>query len=242
MGTLGGGDEEARDAGCGLTIYAGVTLDTDAGGAPVLRWHGDKATGEHIPAQPSRWTEAAALSLTATSRHDIRPCLLALVRWQSVGELEPCIAYGRRYLGAWLDRTGGRQHPIKVLEAAATDALAIVCAGRMTRRGKRVTVAERARELRIGSDTFNRLRKRMVKVYGWRLAEAVRRFKVAHDDLPPRHARQSKVDGFRNRPFWNPANAIPGPIKQINSFGLPLWRVRGTATAIDDSASRPRAA
>ena len=35
----------------------------------------------------------------ATGLHDVRPRLLALVRWHEWSEMDACIAYGRRYLG-----------------------------------------------------------------------------------------------------------------------------------------------
>lgn len=224
-----------------LPVRACLATATDAAGARRLRWHGDRTIGEHAPVVPSEWRAWAALSLSAAGPLDVRPHLLALVRWQHASELDVCIAYGCAYLAAWCARMGRRTQRADVLRVAAIDALALVYHGRITRGVGRPTVAARAKALHIASDAFGRLRKCMAEVYGWRLQEAMARYAAANDDKPLANG-QYHGNGFSHRTLWRPEHALPGPLQRLHTPISPWSRVRAIASANADAPSSHRAA
>jgi hypothetical protein len=132
--------------------------------------------------------------------YDPRPRLLALVRWQAGGELEQVMAYGANYVRAWA-AMGGRTYAADVLAAAAADALAIVVAGRESRAPRagacvnrqrqpvRVSLAVRAKALRMDVAVYGELRKVALSAYTRRLVEAEARYTVVDDYRPVSNGR-----------------------------------------------------
>lgn len=178
-------------------------------------YHSDKPTGSHIPATGSDWVQSAALSLTATAPHDVRPHLLALMRWETGSAIEPCLAYGRRYLRVWCDRMGQRPRPA-MIEAAVVDGLALVFWGRFKRGtdGNPVsvpTVEERRVELNVDKTRFAEYRALMVKVFKRRLSEAATRYKTVSHYRPIRNC-DYRENGFAGSSLWIEAHNMPSPV------------------------------
>ncbi len=173
-----------------------------------LGWRGDGQQGDHVPPQPSEWARAASLGFLRVSRHDVRPHLLALMRWEVGSAIEPCLSYGRRYLRVWCGRMGQRPRPA-VIEAATVDALALVFWGRC-RRGM-PTIEERRVELHVDKGHYAEYRALMERVFKRRLSEAATRYKTISHYHPALHA-DYRANGFAGSPLWLKAHEKPGAI------------------------------
>jgi hypothetical protein len=171
-------------------------------------WRGDAQGGDYIPGMASTWTRSAALSLSAVSLHDVRPHLLALMRWEWAGAIEPCLTYGRNYLRAWCSREGQRPRSA-VIEAVVVDALALVFWGRC-RRGM-PTIEDRRAELRVDKGRFAEYRALMVKVFKRRLSESATRYKtISHYQPVPRN--DYLANGFAVSSLWVKKHGYPRPV------------------------------
>ena len=171
-------------------------------------WRGDREAGEHVPAQRSEWRQSAALSLSAVSPHDVRPHLLALMRWEWAGAIEPCLVYGRNYLRVWCGRMRQRPRPA-VVEAATLDALALVFWGR-SRRGM-PTIEDRRVELGVDKGRFADYRNLMTTVFKRRLSEAATRYKAVGHYRPVRNT-DYRAKGFPDGSLWVDAHAVAGRV------------------------------
>jgi hypothetical protein len=174
---------------------------TDAGGNAVVGLARERTTRSTIAPRSSdqsgRWL---GLALMRTGPYDPRPGLLALVRWQADAELAQLVAYGSNYVRSWA-AMAGKEYSADVLRAAAVDALAIVVAGRESRAPRagaclnrhrqpvRMTLAKRARQLRVDVAEYGELRKVAVSAYTRRLKEAEARYTVVDDYRPVSNGR-----------------------------------------------------
>lgn len=190
--------------------WRGFTEETGAESLTVhtagTGWRGDKQGGDHIPERASTWAQSAALSMSAVSPHDVRPHLLALMRWERGDAIEPCLAYGRNYLRAWCHRKRQRPRPA-VIAAATMDALALVFWGRC-RRGM-PTIEDRRTELRVDKGRFAEYRALMAEVFERRLSEAVTRYKAISYSQPRRNT-DYLANGFAGSSLWITAHEHPG--------------------------------
>ena len=180
-----------------------------------LGWRGDTQQGDHVPPQPSEWARAASLGFLRVSRHDVRPHLLALMRWEVGSAIEPCLSYGRRYLRVWCGRMGQRPRPA-VIEAATVDALALVFWGRFKRGtdGNPVsvpTVEERRVELNVDKTRFAEYRALMVKVFKRRLSEAATRYKTISHYRPIKNC-DYRANGLAGSSLWIESHNMPSPV------------------------------
>ena len=194
-----------------MAVYSCLTVTASG----TWSYHTDKPTGSHIPATGSDWVQSAALSLTGTSPHDVRPHLLALMRWETGSAIEPCLAYGRAYLRVWCDRMGQRPRPV-MIEVAVVDALALVFWGRFKRGtdGNPVsvrTVEERRVELGVDKTRFAEYRALMAKVFKRRLSEAAGRYKTISHYRPIRNC-DYRANGFAASALWIKAHNVPSPV------------------------------
>jgi len=205
-------------------------------------WRGDKQGGDHIPERASTWTRSAALSLSAFSPHDVRPHLLALMRWEWAGAIEPCLTYGRNYLRAWCRRKRQRPRPA-VIEAATLDALALVFWGRC-RRGM-PTIEDRRTELRVDKGLYAGYRNLMAKVFKRRLSEAATRYKTINH-YQPAPKNDYRANGFAVSSLWVRAHGYPGAvltlIPAIQHPQSGIMKDRQDFTAMTEPVSRSRAA
>jgi hypothetical protein len=171
-------------------------------------WRGDAPSGDHIPPQRSEWAQAASLSLTGASPYDVRPHLLALMRWEWAGAIEPCLVYGRNYLRVWCGRMRQRPRPA-VIEAATLDALALVFWGR-SRRGM-PTIEHRRVELGVDKGRFADYRNLMATVFKRRLSEAATRYKaISHYQRTP--TTDYLANGFAGSSLWLKKHEYPGAV------------------------------
>ena len=192
-------NEDAEEAQHLIPVYSsGIVIGKNGKAYAVERC----TATVHAPRTASAWSRSTALSYMATGLHDVRPRLLALVRWHEWSEMDACIAYGRRYLG-----TCKPQIDPGAIETAVTDALQIVLNGRHTRRKGRPTATQRAIALGIAASTFWALRSTMVNAYERRLAEATYRFRRANDDRPLSNG-VSHTKGFSHRGYWREQNDL----------------------------------
>lgn len=174
-------------------------------------WRGDRQGGDWIPERPSTWTQSAALSMSAVSPHDVRPHLLALMRWERVGAIEPCLAYGRNYLRAWCDRMRQRPRPA-VIAAATVDALALVFWGRC-KRGM-PTIEDRRTALRVDKGLYAGYRNLMAAVFRRRLSEAATRYKSISYSQPKRND-DYRANGFAGGSLWLKVHEPPGLVRTL---------------------------
>lgn len=204
-------------------------------------WRGDTQGGGYIPERPSAWAPSAALSMLAASPHDVRPHLLALMRWEWAGAIEPCLTYGRNYLRAWCRRKRQRPRPA-VIEAATLDALALVFWGR-SRRGM-PTIEDRRTELRVDKGRFAEYRALMADVFKRRLSEAATRYKAISYSQPRRNT-DYLANGFAGSSLWITAHESPGEMRwlipAIQHPQTGIVKDRGDLTAMI-APSRARAA
>jgi len=171
-------------------------------------WRGDTQGGDYTPAKASAWTRSAALSMSAVSPHDVRPHLLALMRWELPEAIEPCLSYGRRYLAIWCGHKRQRPRPA-VIEAVVVDALALVFWGRV-RKGL-PTIEERRVELGVDKNRYSAYRDLMVRVYRRRLSEAATRYKtISHYQPAPN--TDYRANGFAVSSLWVKEHGYPGAV------------------------------
>ncbi|WP_027484700.1 hypothetical protein [Rhodanobacter sp. OR87] len=205
-------------------------------------YHTDKPAGSHSPVAGSDWVQSASLSFTGTSPHDVRPYLLALMRWEVGAAITPCLRYGQAYLRVWCDRKGQRPRPA-VIAAATLDALALAFWGR--RRQGMPTIEERRVELRVDKGRYADYRALMVTVFEQRLSEAAGRYKAIS------HYRAIKTTDYRanglaGSSLWIKAHAMAGPvltlIPAIQHPQSDIMKDRQDFTAMTAPASRSRAA
>lgn len=203
---------------------------------------GDAQQGDHVPPQPSEWARAASLGFLRVSRHDVRPHLLALMRWEVGSAIEPCLSYGRRYLRVWCGRMGQRPRPA-VIEAATVDALALVFWGRC-RRGM-PTIEDRRVELHVDKGRYAEYRALMERVFKRRLSEAATRYKTISHYQPARHA-DHRANGYADSSLWLKEHEKPGAILTLIPAIQPLrsgiMKDRQDFTAMIVPVSRSRAA
>lgn len=178
---------------------------------------GSMRAGSAVPVTPSGWLQAAAMSLTSTSPHDVRGPLLMLMQWQKHSEARTCHDYGVRYLTIWCGRV--KQRPRReVIEAAVADALALVYWGRERHGGKRLhlpTVEQRRVELKVDKGRYAMYRSLMESVYSLRLREARLRFRIITHHRPTRNT-DYRARGIKNSSLWIKSHAAPGPVILIN--------------------------
>lgn len=229
-----------------MTTLGGEEYEPGAEVLPVYvhraGWRGDGQQGDHVPPQPSEWARAASLGFLRVSRHDVRPHLLALMRWEVGTAIEPCLSYGRCYLRVWCSRMGQRPRPA-VIEAVTVDALALVFWGRC-RRGM-PTIEERRVELHVDKGRYAEYRALMERVFKRRLSEAATRYRAIS---PPRTmaAADYRANGFAGSSSWLKANATPGnvltliPAIQHPPSGIMNGRQVFTAMIVPVSRSVPR--
>ena len=205
-------------------------------------YHADKPAGSHIPVTGSDWARSAALSLTGTSPHDVRPHLLALMQCETGSAIEPCLRYGRAYLRAWCSRRGQRPRPA-VIAAATLDALALAFWGR--RRHGMPTIEERRAELRVDKGRYADYRALMVTVFERRLSEATTRYKTISHYRPMKTA-DYRANGLAGSSLWIKAHAMAGPvltlIPAIQHPESGIINGRQDFTAMTAPVSRSRAA
>lgn len=206
-------------------------------------YHADKPTGSHLPVTGSEWVQSAALSLTGTSPHDVRPHLLALMQWETGSAIEPCLRYGRAYLRVWCDRMGQRPRPA-VIEAAVVDGLALVFWSRFKRgtEGSPVsvpTVEERRDELKTDKTRYGEYRALMARVFKRRLSEAATRYKTISHYRPIKNT-DYRANGLAGSSLWIEAHNVPSPV--IYYPALPIINDRQDFTAMIAPVSRSRAA
>ena len=203
-----------------------------------LGWRGDGQQGDRVPPQPSEWARAASLGFLRVSRHDVRPHLLALMRWEVGSAIEPCLSYGRRYLRVWCGRMGQRPRPA-VIEAATVDALALVFWGRC-RRGM-PTIEDRRVELHVDKGRYAEYRALMERVFKRRLSEAATRYKTISHYHPALHA-DHRANGFTGSSLWLKVHEMPGAIltliPAIQSLQSGIMKDRQDFTAMIAPVSR----
>jgi hypothetical protein len=160
---------------------------------------------------PDASQRGLALALMRRGPYDVRPGLLALVRFAMPGELEEIMRYGAGYVQSWA-ALAGRTYAGDVLQAAAADALAIVLAGRESRaprknprhthplgrlkRPVRVSLAVRAKALHIDVAVYRELRKVALSAFTRRLREATARYRVADNYRPVANGRRGDGNGL----------------------------------------------
>jgi hypothetical protein len=229
-----------------MTTLGGEEYEPGAEVLPVYvhraGWRGDGQQGDHIPPQASEWARAASLGFLRVSRHDVRPHLLALMRWEVGTAIEPCLSYGRCYLRVWCSRMGQRPRPA-VIEAVTVDALALVFWGRC-RRGM-PTIEERRVELHVDKGRYAEYRALMERVFKRRLSEAATRYKTISHYQPALHADYCS-NGLAGSSLWLKAHEKPGAILTLMPAIQPLRsgiiNDRQDFTAMIAPVSRSRAA
>lgn len=198
-----------------MTTLGGEEYEPGAEVLPVYvhraGWRGDGQQGDHVPPQPSEWARAASLGFLRVSRHDVRPHLLALMRWEVGTAIEPCLSYGRCYLRVWCSRMRQRPRPA-VIEAVTVDALALVFWGRC-RRGM-PTIEERRVELHVDKGRYAEYRALMERVFKRRLSEAATRYRSISYSQPKRN-NDYLANGFAGGSLWLKVHQPPGLVRTL---------------------------
>lgn len=231
-------DPDATERQARLPVYKTVLYYyTNKNGHRVVAQGDDRAMFTTIaPRRSDQSRQWMGLSLMRRGAHDVRPVLLALVRYQAGGNLEQVIGYGANYVRAWA-AMGGRTYAADVLAAAAADALAIVVAGRESRAPRknpkqphpvcrlrqpvRVSAASRAKELRMDTSTYGALRLVALQGYMRRLKEAEARFTVV-DDYRPLASGRHFGNAFAREGQW----IKPRTTAELCDHAAQLWHTR----------------
>jgi hypothetical protein len=191
---------------------------TDAEGNKVVGPARERTTGATVaPRSSDQSRRGLALALMRTGLYDVKPGLLALVRFGFAGDLDQVIGYGVNYVRSWAEMAG-REYPADVLRAAAADALAVVVARGDDKKSRaprasacinrhrqpvRMPISERTLELGIRNTTYGELLSVAVKAYRRRLDAAERRYIVVDNYLPITSGR-SYGGGFSHESKWMP--------------------------------------